>query len=201
MINYTDADFQNKYGKHQVIYNMEYSSSSNTQSPIWYLLPEAAILKTMNNNYFQIADKFITRFEIAQNNNFVVHCEKSFIIESCLSIIKELSNLDLEKINIEFTLDSSILFTSKFLDTTIYNEAFFDKNYEINEIEIITNIYQCKKQIFTCLSDIEGTIEAVQEQTVAIRNYKPYEQSEPYLSKPSGAYEKIPDYGSYQFSA
>lgn len=174
-------------------YLNNYASYSSDRIELLYGEPRSF------RNYYLIADKFMTNFH--QNEKlFSDGYDKKFILDNSLYLIKELINVGVDGISFEFTADKSILFTSKLLGLTVYCEVYFDNENELNEIEVITNIYQGHNQIFTCTSDlalavqqIHNAKEQVEKMSGAVIEYE-------NLSDATATAETLSDYRSFQLA-
>ena len=205
----SDLDFiQNQYDTSNKYEQFTFNPLSNTKEYYTYL-------KGLNPNfnlvdfggepqsakyYYNIADKFISLFHLQEGKSFPIGYEKSFIVNNSIYLIKELIDLGVDNISFEFTLDNSIIFTSKLLDRTIYCEVYFDTDNGLNEIEIITNIYKDKNQVFTYTSDLQTAIQELNSQKTIFEGSSNSRRDQ-YLSEASGSFEPVPDYRYLELAA
>ncbi len=79
---------------------------------------------------------------------------EKIIIKTLIKIIDCLSDNNHTNIEFQITEDHSIIIISKNDDLTFYNEIF----YELDNIEIVSNVFQNKKQIKHSTGDINNIL-------------------------------------------
>jgi len=154
-----------------------------------------------NAVYYNTLEQFLNALD---NNSVSVFGNKydlNFIKSNTTSLIQELFTIGVDYVNFEFTLDESILLTSKLSGKKVYCELYFDIEDQINQIEVLTNIYDNKNQIFTGVSDIQGTIEAIFDISKDfIKILDDQEEGFVLLPEASGSFGEIQDYRNIEYA-
>jgi hypothetical protein len=117
-------------------------------------------------NVSTLYDGLAVGFTSALNTNyeslFTNDISKKLIIELSLSLLDILVKDKHSNIKFEFTHDQSIIFSSELLNNKLFAEIFFDEN-DINEIEVVTNIFKDKKQIKHLTGGFNESIEFIND--------------------------------------
>ena len=94
------------------------------------------------------------------------------MFEKTKEVIDKLLTLDPEYITFELTEDCSVFFQSLVNDKNIYLELFFTKDVE-EGVEIVTNIYQDRKNIFAYGGSIEDIFSKIKTRISRHQKYSP----------------------------
>lgn len=153
-----------------------------------------------NTAYYNILERFLNALDNHSNDIFQDKYDLNFIKSNTTNLIQELFALNVDYVNFEFTLDESILLTSKLFGKRVYCELYFDIDDQINQIEVLTNIYDNKNQVFTGVSDIPGTIEAIFNIRKEFIQTEDKNERFVLLPEASGSIGEIQDYRNIEYA-
>lgn len=119
---------------------------------------EKLLEEKRSRSYIQLFTEFLEKWR--EKGSYFTGFSKATVFEKMKEVVDKLLTFDPEYITFELTDDCSVFFQSLVNDKNIYLELFFTKDVE-EGFEIVTNIYQDRKNIFAYGGSIEDTFSKI----------------------------------------